>query len=294
MIPHERIPYSAIVDRPKLKLPGDARLVVWPIVNVENWDIGGPMPRQVLTVPSGVSALPDIPNWAWHEYGMRVGFWRLKAALDRHGIRPTLSINSSVCTVYPRIAGAARDAGWDFMGHGVSQVPMHKLADQRAAIDAAIAEIAAFTGQKPRGWLGPGLTETAETIDLLKEAGLDYVGDWVVDEQPCEIATRAGPIVGLPYTVELNDIPMMMIQHHRAAEFYTRGVAQFRRLYEDAADSARIMSIAVHPYITGVPHRIGWFERLLAYLARQPGVVFWTGAAIVDWYRGTRSNSRQA
>lgn len=292
MIPHERIPYCAIIDRPKLTLPGGARLVVWPIVNVENWDIGGPMPRQVLTAPSGVSALPDIPNWAWHEYGMRVGFWRLKAALDRHGIRPTLSINSSVCARYPRVAGAARESGWDFMGHGVIQTPMHKLADQRAAIAAAVTEIKDFTGQAPRGWLGPGLTETAETIDLLKEAGLDYVGDWVVDEQPCEIATRAGPIVALPYTVELNDIPMMMIQHHRAAELYTRGVAQFRRLYADAADSARVMAIAVHPYITGVPHRIIWFERLLDFLARQPGVVFWTGAEIVDWYRGARSNTR--
>lgn len=293
MTPHERIPYSAVIDRPKLKLPGDARLVVWPIVNVENWDISGPMPRQVLTAPSGVAALPDIPNWAWHEYGMRVGFWRLKASLDRHGIRPTLSINSSVCTTYPRVAGAARDAAWDFMGHGVSQTPMHKLTDQRAAIAAAVAEIKAFTGRAPRGWLGPGLTETAETVDLLKEAGLDYVGDWVVDEQPCEIATRSGPIVALPYTVELNDIPMMMIQHHRAAELYTRSVAQFRRLYEDAADNARIMAIAVHPYITGVPHRIIWFERLLAFLARQPGVVFWTGAEIVDWYRQARSNSQQ-
>ena len=110
MNPSHRLPYSAIVDRPPLKLPGDARMVVWPIVNAEVWDINRAMPRQVLPPPTGVTTLPDLPHWAWHEYGMRVGFWRLKDALDSLGITPTLSINARVCLDYERVARAANDA----------------------------------------------------------------------------------------------------------------------------------------------------------------------------------------
>ncbi len=116
MIPKERIDYSAIIDRRKLNPPGGARVIVWPIVNVEDWQIDRYMPRQVLPPPTGVTALPDIANWAWHEYGMRVGFWRPKAALDRLGIVPTLSINGSVCLNYPRVAEEAHKSGWGIHG----------------------------------------------------------------------------------------------------------------------------------------------------------------------------------
>src|SRR5574342_958772 len=115
MLPRERIEYSAIVDRPRLSLPNGARLAVWTIVNVEEWEIARPMARQVLPAPGGANPIPDVPNWTWHEYGMRVGFWRLQAALDRFGVTPTLSINAAVCSSHPRVAGAARDAGWEFM-----------------------------------------------------------------------------------------------------------------------------------------------------------------------------------
>src|SRR5688572_21782003 len=117
-IPHQRAPYSAIVDRPPLRLPGDARVVVWTVVNVEVWDVARPMPRQVLVAPQGNVLLPDVANWAWHEYGMRVGFWRFHALFEALGIRPTVSINARVCEDYPRIAEACRGSGWEFMGHG--------------------------------------------------------------------------------------------------------------------------------------------------------------------------------
>jgi len=288
-LPSERVTYSAIVDRPPLRLPDGARLVVWPIVNVEEWDINGPMARTVLPPPGGGSHIPDLPNWAWHEYGMRVGFWRLKAALDNLGITPTLSINGSVCLNYPRVAGAARDAGWEFMGHGFLQQPAHILDDQKAMIAKTVETIRDFTGTPPLGWLGPGLTETWETVDLLAEAGIEYIADWVMDDQPYEIRTTAGPIVSLPYSVELNDIPMMMIQHHKASEFVDRVRDQFDRLYEEGAETARVMAIAVHPFISGTPHRIKYFETAFAHLADKPGVLFWTGKQILDWYRSQKA-----
>jgi len=242
----------------------------------------------VLPPPMGGTLLPDLPNWAWQEYGMRVGFWRLLEALSSRDIRATLSINGSVCDVYPRLATAAHEAGWEFMAHSQVQRPMHLVEDQRAAIRESVESIMRITGTHPRGWLGPGLTETFDTPDHLAAEGFEYIADWVLDDQPQEIRTTHGPLVTLPYSVELNDIPMMMVQHHSARELFDRSMAQFDRLYAEGQQSARIMGIAVHPYITGVPHRIGYFEQLLDAIRQQPGVLFWTGDQILDWYRGER------
>ena len=284
-LPKDRLPYSAIVDRPTLKLPSGARIAVWTIVNVEEWAIERAMPRTVLPPPYGQPLLPDLPNWAWHEYGMRVGFWRFLEVLNRFGLKATLALNGSVIKSYPRVASAALEADWEFMGHGYIQRPMHHLEDQRKDIFDAVAAIKAFTGKKPRGWESPGLTETYDTIDWLAEAGVEYVADWVLDDQPCTIRTAHGPIVSVPYTVEMNDIAMMALQHLPSEEWLRRGIDQFDRLYAEGEKSARVMAISVHPYITGVPHRIGYLEKLYEYIARRPGVLLWTGEQILNWYR---------
>ena len=283
--PRERVPYSAIVDRPPLELPGGARMVVWTIVNIEDWGIERPMPRTVLSPPMGQPLLPDLPNWAWHEYGMRVGFWRLFDCMKQFHVTPTLALNGIVCRNYPRVARAAKDEGWEFLGHGWLQQPMHKLEDQRAAIRDTIEAIREFTGAPPRGWESPGLTETLDTIDHLAEAGIEYVADWVLDDQPVYISTAHGPVVSVPYTVELNDIVIMQIQHHPAEEMLRRGRDQFDRLYADSASSPRVMAISVHPYISGVPHRIRYVEELYRYILAKPDVLHWTGGQIAEWYR---------
>jgi peptidoglycan/xylan/chitin deacetylase (PgdA/CDA1 family) len=284
-LPRERFDYSAIVDRPRLRLPRSARVAVWTIVNVEEWDIQGPMPRTVLPPPGGGSAVPDVPNWAWHDYGMRVGFWRLKAALDRARMPATLAINASVCLSYPRVAEAARDAGWEFMGHSFVQKSLHAVPDQREVIRKSVETLQKFTGRAPRGWLGPGLTETWETLDVLAEEGIEYVSDWVNDDQPYEIKTTSRPLVMVPYTLEINDIPMMLIQHHESRVLFERARDQFDRLYEEGGRTARVMAIAVHPYISGVPHRIKYFEQIYAYMKKRRGVWFCKGEEILDWYR---------
>jgi allantoinase len=289
MIPRDRAPYSAIVDRPPLKLPGGARLVVWTIVNLEFWDISRPMARQVLPAPTGQVLLPDVPNWSWHEYGMRVGVWRFFDLFRQLAVRPTLSINARVCEEYPRVAGAAHDAGWEFMGHAWEQMPIHRVEDQQAMIARSMDTLERFSGARPVGWLGPGLTQTEETPDLLAAAGVKYIGDWVYDDEPTEIRTAHGPLVTLPYTVELNDIPMMIVQHHRADELLRRSVDQFDRLYTEGATRAKFLSIAIHPYISGVPHRIKYLEAFLEYASRHPGVAFWTGEEILAWYRSVKA-----
>ena len=285
MLPKDRIPYSAIVDRPPLKLPGGARIAVWTIVNVEEWSIERNMPRTVLPPPYGQPLLPDLPNWAWHEYGMRVGVWRFFEVLAKHGIQATLALNGSVIKSYPPVVQAALKAGWEFMGHGWIQRPMHHVENQKAAIRDTMTAIKALTGKNPRGWESPGLTETYETIDLLREAGIEYVADWVLDDQPCTIRTAHGPMVSVPYTVEMNDIAMMALQHHPSGEWLRRGIDSFDRLYQEGEHSARVMAISVHPYITGVPHRIGYLDKLYEYIRQRPGVMLWTGEQILDWYQ---------
>ncbi len=288
MIPRERAPFSAIVDRPPLKLPGGARLVVWTIVNLEFWDISRPMARQVLPAPTGQVLLPDVPNWSWHEYGMRVGVWRFFELFRRLGIAPTLSINARVCEDYQRVAGAAREACWEFMGHAYEQMPIHRVDDQKAMIERSLSVIERFTGEKPVGWLGPGLTQTEDTPELLAAAGVKYIGDWVYDDEPTEIQTANGPLVTLPYTVELNDIPMMLVQHHESAYFTTRCIDTFDRLYQEGKERAKIMAIAIHPYISGQPHRIKYLEAVYDHIARHAGVIHWQGREILDWYLAAR------
>jgi len=280
-----RAPYSAIVDRPILKLPDNGRMLVWLIVNVEHWSIERAMPRTVLSPPMGQPLLPDLPNWAWHEYGMRVGFWRLYDALNQRGIVPTMATNGIVCDSYPRIVEAALQKNWEIMGHGFVQGPMHKLENQQEAIASTIDTIRRFSGKAPVGWESPGLTENDHTLDCLSAAGIEYVADWVLDDQPVWLKANPKPVLSVPYTVEINDIPMMLLQHNRAEELLLRGIDQFDRLWQESADIPRVMAISVHPYVTGVPHRIGYFEKLLDHILARPGVVIKTGEQISNWYR---------
>jgi allantoinase len=287
-LPRQRFAYSAIVDRPRWRLPKGARIAVWVVASVEEWDIEKPMARTALTPPQGVPTIPDVPNWAWHEYGMRVGFWRLLDALTRRRIRATAAVNASVCRSYERLARAMCDAGWELAGHGVIQAPLHAVPDQRAAIRTTRDILRDFTGKKPRGWLGPGLAEMWDTVDLLAEEGFEYVADWVCDDQPFEIRTRAASLVSVPYTLELGDLPTMVVQHLPAREWTQRVRDQFDRLYAEGARQPRVMGLGVHAYIAGAPHRIAYLESILDYMRRKRGVWFATGEEIHDWYRTTR------
>lgn len=280
-----RADYSPIFHRKSpLRLPNNARIAVWPIINVEEWDINATMARAVIPSPQGVSLIPDIANFGWFDYGLRVGFWRFKQVLDSHGIRATVSLNASVCLSYPQLVRESLEAGWEMLGHGFIQRVINNEPDEREVIRKTISTIQEFTGQAPRGWMGPGLAETFDTPDILAEEGIEYVADWCNDDQPYEMKVRSGRLVALPYTVELNDIPIYLIQHHRSPEIFERAKDQFDTLYREGADSARVMAISTHPYITGVPHRIKYYNMIFDYIRQFEGVVFMTGSEILDWY----------
>ena len=279
-----RADYSAINTRKPLKLPDGARLALWVVVNVEEWDINDKMARQVLPTPQGASVVPDIPNYSWHEYGMRVGFWRVKALLDRLGIRATVSLNASVIHSYPEIFKAMVDADWEIMGHGFLQKALPLEDDEEAVIRKTVDAIKDATGTAPRGWMGPGLAETWDTPDLLAAAGIEYICDWVMDDLPVPMKVKTGRMVSIPYTVETSDITMYVVQNHKSPEIFDRGKDQFDRLYSEGQESARLMCIALHPYVIGVPHRIGYLEKLLDYITSHEDVALMTGGEILDWY----------
>jgi len=282
--PHDRFDFSPIGTRPVIQLPEASRVGVYIVVNVEDWDFNKPVPRQYVTSPAGVATVPDVQNWGWHEYGMRVGIWRILEALSQRGLRASAPVNARLCQTYEPVARAMMSAGWEFMGHGVVQGAMHTVPNQREAIFQSMDLLKSFTGVAPRGWLGPGMHETYETLDYLAEAGFRYVCDWAMDEQPCRIRTDFADMVSMPYTLELSDLPMMVVHHHESEAWLRRVKDHFDRLYQDGQRNPRIMSMSIHPYITGVPHRIKYFEAAIDYIQGHSGVWMTTGGGICDWF----------
>ena len=284
--PQQRFDYSAIVDRPKLKLPKGVRLIVWPVVNIEEWSIERPMPRGVSNAPGGQASSPDTQNWGWHEYGMRVGFWRLAESLAKHRIRPTLSINAKVCETRPRVAQAALDAGWEFMAHCYEQMPIQAVADQPAMMRQTIEVLQKFTGRRPTGWLGPGRGQTWATPEHMAANGFTWFGDWVMDDQPFWVKTATKPLLSIPYSVELNDITIMLTGLHESDAMLKRAKDAFDQLYRESAKQPRVLSFGVHPYISGAAHRAKYFDAMLRYFRSHKDVVFWQGEQIFDWFSG--------
>ena len=280
-----RADFIPIIDRKPLRLPGGARIAVWVIINVEEWDINGPLARTLLPPPHGGSLVPDVPNYSWFEYGLRVGFWRLKEVLDRHQVPATLSLNASLCNSYPRVVEESVKQGWEILGHGFTQQAMNREKDERDVVRRTIELIKERTGKAPRGWMGPGLAESFDTPDILAEEGIEYVCDWVNDDQPYPMKVKKGSLVSIPYTLEVNDIPIFLVQQHRSPELFERARDQFDTLYKEGAQNARVMAISMHPYITGVPHRIVYLDKILDYIKGHEGVLFMTGSEILDWYK---------
>lgn len=281
---HGRYAFSPIDHRPPLKWPDGARIAVWVILNVEHFEYDKPG-ISIYPMP-GLS--PDVLNHAWRDYGNRVGFWRLLRTLEKHGLRASVALNSAVCDHYPALVEEARKRDWEFLGHGRtnSQLLAGLSEEQeRELIGSVVQTIAEQTGTPPRGWLSPALTETPRTLDLLAEAGIDYVCDWCNDDQPYPLEVAHGSLLSVPYSIEVNDIPLFLSQGQSGEIFYQTVCDQFDVLYEEGKESGRVMAIALHPFITGLPFRAKHLDRALAYIRSHRDVWFTTGGEIAGWYR---------
>lgn len=280
-----RIPYRFSTSYPRLAAPQGKPIIAHVVVNVEHWPFDAPMPRAIIPPPHGKATVPDVPNFSWVDYGMRAGMPRVLAALIDRGLPASTSINASVIDAYPQAAAAMRAANWEFIGHGFHQEALNAAADEGAVIRATLDKIASFTGNRPRGWLSPGLRETLDTPDVLKSCGVDYVCDWIVEDIPVWMNTKHGPMIAMPYTVELNDVPVCLVHQHSAEELYRRLVETLACFERESRTQARIIPIGLHPHLIGVPHRIGVLERMLDLLMSRADVIFMNGGQIADWFR---------
>ena len=279
-------PYSPIIHRPPLKWPKGAHVALWVIPNIEFFALDEKVPPG--SGGTGVP-VPDVPTWSSRDYGNRVGVFRLMEVLDRHGIRATVALNSELCAEHPEIIAEGNKLKWEWMGHCESNTRRLNAAppgEEPRIIKDSLATIEKATGVRPRGWLGSGLQETWDTLDLLADHGCDYVCDWTNDDQPYVMNLEAGKtLISVPYSHEINDKPAFEKFSRTADQFRDMICRQFDVLYREGAQSGRVMAIAIHPYLTGVPHRIDAFDEALGYISRHGKVWKTTGADIARHYR---------
>lgn len=274
--------YSPIVERPRLAWPNGARVAFYVGLNVEHFAVDKPS----TSIWAGTSHLvPDPLNYGWRDYGVRVGIWRLMDALDRYGVRASVLLNSEVVHHYPQIIRAGNERNWVWLAHGQSNSVLHTdmtMPQEREVLKNIVDTITRATGQKPKGWMGPGLTETFETPRLLKELGLTYVLDWTADDQP--FALNVPGMICVPYSVELNDIMLFVAKSTSGEAFYRTVVDQFDQLYEEGAQSGRVMALALHPFVVGQAFRHKYLAKALEYVTSHKDVWVTTSDEIAAHY----------
>lgn len=283
-------PYVPINRRKKLLWPSGNRLALVVVPNIETFALDEKMPAG----PGGSGGpIPDVNTWSYRDYGARIGIFRIMEVLSRHDIRATAALNSDTCDQYPEIVEDAVKLGWEIMGHNQSNtrrlnsVPPEK---ERDLIKASLDRIAIATGTRPTGWLSAGMQETWQTLDHLLAEGCSYVADWVNDDQPYSMQVGNGKLVALPYSVETNDRRAYDHHHCTAKEFEDLLIRQFDVLYRESSASGRVMTIAVHPFLSGAPHRIDALDNALSYICKHEGVWRATGSEIVRQFLDQATN----
>ena len=276
--------YSAIEHRPALELPGGARVAFWVGLNVEHYAFG----RPALSLASFTAELvPDPLNYGWRDYGPRVGIWRVMRILDEAGVPASAIVNSEVVERYPEIVAAGRERSWCWVGHGRNnstwQVGMDEDAE-RAYVGEIVEQLHAATGSRPNGWLGPALTATMQTNDLLAELGFSYTLDWANDDQPYDMNVRSGRLLSVPYSSEVNDIPIFLLHHQSGEQFRQAVIDQFDALHAEGAERPRVMGIGIHPFLIGQPFRARYLAEALEHVTSKDDVWVTTSDAIAQWY----------
>jgi allantoinase len=287
--------WSPLIKRQPLRWPGGKKLAVVITMNCEYWDLtkdtsepyyaGGP-PMLPDSLPGNVA---DYPNFTWREYGQRVGVWRMFRLFEEVGVPFSVTINAKTALERPEIVEYANARGWEIVAHNYEQGELltrhtFDIDKERAVIDATLAVYEKVVGRKAKGWLSSSLRSTPNTPDILAERGLQFFCDYMNDEQPYLIQTPSGPIVNVPYTIEINDFTFF---HRRAMSTWDAARMlkdQFDELYREGAESGRIMSVGLHPHVSGHPHRMPCFREFLAHAKQHPDVWWTTREEISSWY----------
>lgn len=276
--------YSPITQRPPIHWPNGARVAVYVALNIEHFLVDRP---STSIWPGTADLVPDALNYGWRDYGPRVGIWRTIESLDRHGIRASALLNSMVVDHYPQIVKAGLDRDWAWLAHGQTNSILHtgmSRDEERRIVTEVVDAIAGATGRRPRGWMGPGLTETFDTPALLAELGLSYLLDWTNDDQPYPL--QVSGMISVPYSVELNDLQLFG-KGLTGPEFVQVVQDQYEQLHADATHSGRVMALALHPFVTGQPFRAKYLDQALGYLASAPDVWLTTSDDVAAHYTST-------
>jgi allantoinase len=294
--------WSPIVTRPVLRWPDNARVALAVIVNLEHWDweapANTPLPVSPMGGPEGLWTgnppnFPDIGGWGNHEYGNRVGVFRVLAVLDKYGITPTLALDKAVADNYPFLVNEGRKRNAEFIAHGLSRRRIIHIGmsedEERQYIRASIEAVEKAAGRRPVGWSGPDFQETPNTPNLLAAEGIRYVCDWGNDEQPYRMNTPTGALHALPIMVELDDLFALRDRRFRMDEYVQHLKEAIDTIYRDARASGRLLVLNLHPWLVGQPFRIRFLAEAIAHIVHRQGVWAATGAEIIDWYRGQTS-----
>jgi allantoinase len=289
MIPHhKRYDYSPITARPDYSWPDGKRLAFWIGTNVELYAFGTGLGND----PTKHGEPQNQRNFAWRDYGNRVGFWNLLDLYDEFKLPASHLVNSLLYEAHPQLFERIRARGDDVIGHGRTNAERQRglwELDEKRLIDDATQAITAHEGKPPKGWLGGAAAENAATLDLLKEAGYTYVLDWPCDDQPIWLKTRAGKILSLPYPVELNDAGALIWRQHTGREFADMIVDQFDEMIERSADRPLVFSLSLHPYIVGQPQRIRPLREAFRHIMNHPlrdRIWFTRGDELADYCYG--------
>jgi len=292
---HDRYPYSPIQGRPTYRWPNGAGLAVYVAINLEIFVFGEGLGAEL--APGGPQ--PDVLNYAWRDYGNRVGAWRMIELLDALNLPASVLVNSDLYAECPGLVEAFRARGDEIVGHGRTNSERQGVlgeADEAALIDEATKILMREEGKAPKGWLGPWISESRVTPDLLAERGYTYLLDWAMDDQPVFMDTRAGRILAVPYPQEINDIPQIVARKIEAPAFADLIVDQFDEMLQQARAEPLVMGIALHPYVMGQPHRLRHLRRALAHVAERRAEVWLTSAGAIAeavWAREPQGSDRR-
>lgn len=279
---NKRYDYSPIIRRKPIQWPDGARVALWVCPNIEYFYVG-----KALRGGFGAAHLPDVTGYTLRDYGSRIGVFRLMEVLDKHGIRASVLLNSDVCKMQPEIIEEGNKRHWEWLGHGLTNnlaLNDYPPEEEQRVIREVTDTIAAATGKKPKGWLGPGLIETFNTPDLLAAEGYEYVCDWGCDDQPVPMRVKSGRMIVVPYEQGINDINIFLRRNHTPEQYLRMFCDQFDTLYEEGATSGRVMAIPLHPFIVGFPFRIKYLDKALEYICSHQGVWRTTGWEIAEWF----------
>lgn len=259
--------------------PDNMRVAVWPVVNIEEYPVGGSGPSPQPHLARGL----DIANYGWRAYGNEAGVFRLMELISEVSMPCTAAVNSSICSTHPAVIDSILSSGWDIIGHGrdnvTRQYDMSRVTEE-ALVKDAIQSLESRTGKTIKGWLTPGFDISESTFDILREMGITYTADLSFSDRPAWIDTRSGPLLTIPYGLETNDISLILNMHYTAAEYAHAITKHVGQLATEPTES--VVGLGLHPFIMGQPGRIGALKECVRSLRSIPGVWIATGSQILE------------